>query len=80
MIVRTFVLCVMSCKSRDYVGTIRKTILSTGFYNGIDSVLFEPGVQGQEKEECLIRKRFQPSLLHGEYGTAPIPKSLSEIV
>ena len=23
-----FVLCVMSCESRDYVGTIRKTILS----------------------------------------------------
>jgi hypothetical protein len=28
VIVRTFVLCVMSCKSRDYVGTIQKTILS----------------------------------------------------
>jgi len=28
VIVRTFVLCVMSCKSRDYVGTIWKTILS----------------------------------------------------
>ncbi len=28
VIVCTFVLCVMSCKSRDYVGTIRKTILS----------------------------------------------------
>ncbi len=28
VIVRTFVLCVMSYKSRDYVGTIQKTILS----------------------------------------------------
>jgi hypothetical protein len=27
VIVRTFVLCVMSYKSRDYVGTIRKTML-----------------------------------------------------
>jgi hypothetical protein len=28
VIVGTFVLCVMSCKSKDYVGTIGKTILS----------------------------------------------------
>ena len=28
VIVRTFVLCVTSCKSRDHVGTIQKTILS----------------------------------------------------